>query len=175
MLEVIQKRQSVRAYQSQPVENEKITQCLEAARLAPSACNAQAWHFVVIDEPELKNAVAECSASLGMNKFLTQSPVIVAIILEKPNFMSKVGTFVKRKDYTLIDIGIAAEHFCLQATTLGLGTCIVGWFNEKKTKKLLHIPQRKRVPLLISVGYSADNQRDKNRKSLEEIVSYNKY
>jgi len=173
--ELITKRQSERQYEARSVEPEKIMQCIEAARIAPSACNAQPWKFIVVDEPELKNQLATAVASMGMNKFAYDAPVIVAIVLEKPNAMSKIGSVLKGKDYTLMDIGIVATHFCLQATDLGLGTCIVGWFDEKKVRKLLQIPNKKRIPLLLTVGYTTAELRNKQRKELKVVYSANGY
>ena len=173
--ELISKRQSERQYDSRPVEPEKIMQCIEAARIAPSACNAQPWKFIVVDEPELKKQVADATVGMGMNKFVVEAPVIVAIVLEKANASSKIGSVLKGKEYTLMDIGIATTHFCLQATELGLGTCIIGWFNEKKIRKLLQIPNKKRIPLLLSVGYSTAELRNKQRKELNGVYSLNKY
>ncbi len=173
--ELATKRQSVRKYKADAVPAGAIMQCIEAARLAPSACNAQPWKFVVIDDAALKNQVGEAAAGMGMNKFLLQVPVIVAVVLEKPNLTSAIGSVLKGKEYTLIDIGIAAEHFCLQAAELGLGTCIVGWFNEKKVRQLLGIPRSRRIPLLIALGQADDTPREKVRKPLEQIYSHNKY
>jgi len=173
--ELITKRQSERQYDARPVEPDKIMQCIEAARMAPSACNAQPWKFIVADEPELKKQLATAAAGMGMNKFAFEAPVIVAIVLENPNAMSKIGSVLKGKEYTLMDIGIAATHFCLQATDLGLGTCIIGWFDEKKVRKLLHIPGKKRIPLLLTVGYSTGEVRKKQRKELNVIYGKNEY
>ena len=175
IIEAVQTRQSDRDYQTKSVEPEKIQQCIESARLAPSACNAQAWKFIVVDDSETKNKLADCAANMGMNKFLHQAPVIIAIVLEKPNATSRIGGWIKGKEYTLIDIGIAAEHICLQATELGLGTCIIGWFNEKKVKQILNIPKSKKVPLIISIGYANGEHREKMRKSFESVCSYNQY
>ena len=144
--ELITKRQSERRYDTRLVESEKIMQCIEAARMAPSACNAQPWKFIVIDEPELKKQLASAIAGMGMNKFAFDAPTIVAIVLEKPNVMSKIGSVLKGKEYTLIDIGIVATHFCLQATDLGLATCIIGWFDEKKVRKLLQLHVKNGFP-----------------------------
>jgi nitroreductase len=176
-LELIQKRQSVRKYSPKAVEKEKILRCIESARLAPSACNAQPWKYIVIDEPELKEKVAgeTYSTIAPFNKFAEQAPVIVAIVMEKPNFLSQFGGRVKDKDFYLIDIGITAEHFCLQAAEEGLGTCMLGWFNEKAVIKLLGIPARKRIGLLITLGYSADEPRQKKRKEQSDMCSQNKY
>lgn len=173
-LELVKKRQSDRKYESRAVEREKVVQCLEAARWAPSACNSQPWKFVVVDDPALLSPIALAAASMGMNKFAHEAPVFVAVVLEKMNFTARIGSVIKDKEYSLLDVGIAVEHFCLQAAEIGLGTCIMGWFDEKKVKKLLQI-ENKRVPLLISVGYPASPTRKKVRKTLDEMSSWNKY
>ncbi len=177
-LELIQKRQSTRAYDSRPVEKNKIMQCIEAAHLAPSACNAQPWKFIIIDDPELKNKIAECTttATIPMNHFTIQAPVHIAVVMESGNFTSKIGAVIRNKPFTLIDIGIASVQFCLQATAEGLGTCMVGWFNEKKVKKLLGIPTSKRVVLIITLGYPKTEEiRKKIRKPIDDVYSINKY
>ncbi len=175
--ELILKRQSQRNYADTPVEKEKITACLEAARMAPSACNAQPWKFIVVDDQTLKNQLADATSNrlLPMNHWTKQAPIHVVLTLESPNFMSKMGEMIRDKKFILMDVGIAAEHFCLQATELGLGTCMIGWFNEKKVKELLNIPKSKRAMLIITLGYPEGNHRDKVRKNLDKIVSYNKY
>ena len=177
-LDLAKSRQSVRAYISKPVEKEKIIRCLEAARLAPSACNSQPWKFIVVDDPELKNTIADATnnRALPLNHFTKQATVHVVIVREKSKITSKLGGMIRNKTYALMDIGIAAEHFCLQAETEGLGTCILGWFDEKKVKELLNIPKNKRAELIITVGYPAsDEKREKKRKDLEDIYSYNSY
>ena len=139
-LELVSNRQSTRAYDpDRPVEPEKLERCVEAVRLAPSACNAQPWKLVLVTEPELKNRIADAASArlFGMNHFTRQAPVIIVIVREEPNLTSKLGTVLKNKPYTLMDVGIAAEHFCLQATDEGLGTCIMGWFDEPKVKQPL--------------------------------------
>ena len=172
--ELIEKRQSDRRYTDRKVDRELIIQCLEAARLAPSACNSQPWKFTVVDDPEVLSPLAAAAAGMGMNKWAKEAPVIVAVTLEKMNFTARIGSVIKDKEYSLLDVGIAVEHFCLQAAELGLGTCIMGWFDEKKVKKLLGIGNR-RVPLLISLGYPGAETRKKSRKTLEEMSSWNKY
>ncbi|BDI75732.1 NAD(P)H nitroreductase [Paraprevotella clara] len=174
LFELIQKRQSDRKYESRPVSREMVMKCLEAARLAPSACNSQPWKFVVVDDVALLPQMGAAAAGMGMNGFAREVPVIVAVVLEKMNLTARIGSVIKDKEYSLLDVGIAVEHFCLQAAELGLGTCIMGWFDEKKVKKLLGI-KGKRVPLLISLGYPAGETRKKARKSLEEMSSWNQY
>jgi len=176
-LDLVKYRQSDRAYLSSPVEEDKINRILEAGRLAPSACNSQPWRFIVINDQDLKNKIADCTSSkvLGMNHFTKQAPIHIAIVEEKANFTSSAGSLIKGKHFPLIDIGIAAEHICLQAAAEGLGSCMLGWFDETKVKNLLHIPKSKRVPLIITIGYPDKETREKRRKDLGEIVRYNSY
>lgn len=168
-------RQSERKYLDKPVERNKIIRCLETARLSPSACNSQPWRFIVVDNPDLRAVIGECASSLGMNKFVAQAPVIVAVVMEKMNMLSKIGSVLGDKEYNLIDIGIAVNQFCLQARDLGLGTCIVGMFDEKRVKRLLDVSSSRRVPLLITVGYTDNPLRPKQRKTLEQISGWNRY
>jgi nitroreductase len=170
-------RQSDRNYLDQPVEQEKLTRILESARMAPSACNAQPWKVVVVDRPELKNQVADATSDsvAGLNHFARQAPVHLVIVQEAANLTSRLGGWIKKKQYPLIDIGIFAEHLCLAAASEGLGSCIIGWFNEPLVKKLLNIPGSKRVPLIVLIGYPGKETRKKARKDFSEIVCYNSY
>jgi len=177
MLELISRRQSDRKYSNKQVEAEKLERIIEAGRMAPSACNSQPWKFVVVTDPLILNQVAEAASAklLDMNSFVSQAPVIIVIVRENPNFSSRVGSTVKRKDYSHFDIGIATENICLQAAAEGIGSCIIGWFDEKQIRKILHIPHSKRVDLIITLGYAVNEYRQKKRKKKEVTVSYNKY
>ena len=179
LLDIIRKRKSVRSFIDKPVEREKISLCLEAARLAPSACNAQPWRFVIVDDKELKDKLCNqaFSGMYSMCSFAKTAPVIVVVISEKQKFITKVGAAVRGIQFYLIDIGISCEHFVLQATELGLGSCWIGWFDEKKVKKTLNIPKGEKVDALIALGYYQDLEPppEKDRKSFDEIVSFNKY
>lgn len=172
-------RQSVRRYRDQPVEPEKIAQLIEAVRLAPSASNSQPWKLIMVNEPDLKDQVARATFStlVSFNKFVPQAPVLAVLVVEKPKLITQIGGRLKDRDFPLIDIGIAAEHFCLQATELGLGTCMLGWFDEAVIQKLLHIPSHKRIGLVIALGYEAGEgpPRPKIRKASAEMCSFNRY
>lgn len=175
-LELARRRQSVRGYDDRPVPRELIERCLEAARLAPSACNGQPWFFVVVDDPALRTELAKRVRDLVMNQFVDRAPVLVAIVAETPPLVPRLAGHLKNKAYYLMDVAIAAEHFCLQAADEGLGTCILGWFDEKGVKRLLGIPGGKRIPLMISLGYPQDGSvRQKVRKSIEQVRGYNAY
>lgn len=174
-MKLVNDRFSARDYLDKPVEREKINLCLEAARLAPSACNSQPWRFIIIDESEFKNKICDCifSGAYHMNQFVKKAPVLVVVVSEKGNFLTKVGNFLRDTRYYLIDIGIAVEHFALQATELGLGTCWIGWFNEKELKKTLSIPKGVRIDVVLSLGYPAQSPPPKNRKTMEQMAVYN--
>lgn len=178
-LELVNTRQSVRKYTDKAVEKEKIDLCLEAARFAPSASNSQPWHFLVVNDTTLKNKVAQHTYDplIAFNKFVPQAPVLIVMVLEKPKVITQIGAIIKKKKYPLIDIGIAAEHICLQAAELGLGTCMLGWFNQKPIQQLLGIPEKKDIGLILTLGYPPDDYklRKKIRKEKSDVISYNRY
>ena len=176
-LELVRSRQSDRAYLDTPVEREKIERILEAAHLAPSACNAQPWKFIVVTDPEKRTQVAEATSNkvLSMNHFSRHAPVQVVVLEESANFTSNLGGWISKKHYPHIDLGIAAAHISLAAADEGLGSCIIGWCDEKKVQKTLDIPKNKRVMLIILLGYSSQPLREKKRKPIQEIVSWEKY
>lgn len=175
-LSLVLSRQSDRAYdKNRSVEPEKLERILEAGRMAPSACNAQPWKFVVITDKELSVKVGKAAAGLGMNKFAKDAPVHILIVEESGNISSILGGKVKSKHFPLIDLGIATAHITLAAESEGLGSCIMGWFAEDELKKLTGIPSSKRILLDISIGYSTKEKRKKIRKDKEKVISYNKY
>ncbi len=175
-LQLVASRQSDRAYDmTRAVEPEKLERILEAARLSPSACNAQPWRFVVITEPELSVKVGKATAGLGMNKFAKDAPVHILVVEESMNITSFLGAKIKDKYFPLIDIGIAAAHITLAAESEGLGSCILGWFDEKEIKKLTGIPANKRLLLDITIGYPVKEKRKKSRKPENKVISYNHY
>lgn len=173
-LELVNNRISVRKYLDKPVEREKIECCLEAARLAPSACNSQPWSFVVVDDAETKNILCDriFTGPYRMNSWAGQAPVMVVVVSEKSRFFAAVGGLVRNTRYYLIDIGIAVEHFVLQAAELGLGTCWIGWFNEGKTKKILSIPHGKKIDVVLTMGYPAHTEKNRIRKPMSEIARF---
>ena len=175
-LELVKSRQSDRSFdKSKAVETDKIERIIEAACLAPSACNAQPWHFVVVTDASLTEKIGKATASFGMNKFAKDAPVHILVVEESANVTSFIGTKLKDKYFPLIDIGIAASHIALAAESQGLGFCILGWFDEPEIKKLTGIPASKRLLLDIVIGYPTKEKRKKIRKKKEKVVSYNTY
>ena len=180
--ELVMKRKSVRSFSEKNITDSDLHKCVEAARMAPSACNSQPWKFILIKDKKKKEELVKAAVNglytdkIGPNKLLFEAPVIVALVVEKMKLTAKSGALIKGTDYSLIDVGIAGEHFILQATELGIGTCWVGWFNEKKVKKALQIPKYLRVPCLIAMGYPKNEmERKKKRKDLDQILSFDMY
>ncbi len=175
-LDLVKRRQSVRCYQpGTRVSREVLDRCLEAARLAPSACNSQPWSFVVVDDPSRVRELAEVScthAPYGMNRFAADASVLIVVVTEKMKWAARIGAQFRGVQYSLVDIGIACEHLVLQAEEEGLGSCWLGWFNERAVKRHLDIPCVKKVELMICLGTPADTPRPKQRRSLKEIRHY---
>lgn len=169
--ELILQRQSCRGYdENRPVEEEKLRLILEAARLAPSACNGQPYHLTVCRGEKAKEA-AKATMGMGMNKFATQAPVLI-VISEKPYVKTAaLGAKLKGIDYRSIDIGLATAYLTAAATEQGLSTCILGWLDDAKLRAICGLDAQ--VHLVITVGYPKnDTIRSKVRKSMDELVSY---
>ena len=176
--ELVHQRRSVRRYSERPIAKEDLLKCIEAARLAPSGCNSQPWHFIMIDEPALRKRVAEriFSGLYSMNKFAKEAPVLVAVVSEKEQFLASFGGQVRDTRYCLVDIGIACEHLILQAQEFGIGSCWIGWFDEKALKEEMKISKNKKIDIVISLGYPGEDKIvPKTRKLLEDVSSFNAY
>ncbi len=168
-LEIANARQSCRSYEEgRPVEPEKLLSILEAVRLAPSACNGQPYHITVC-QGEKAQAVAAACTGMGMNKFAKQAPVLI-VLSEEPYVKSAaMGAKLKGNDYRSMDIGIATAYLTAEAAVQGLGTCILGWFDDEKIRSLCGLSRP--VRLVITLGYPTDAPRSKKRKELSELVT----
>lgn len=171
-LEIAHARQSCRAYEEdKAVETEKLDAVLEAARLAPSACNGQPYKITVC-QGQASQEVALACRGMGLNKFATQAPVTL-VISEMPYVKSAaVGAKLKNNDYRSIDIGIVTAYITAEAAAQGLSTCILGWLDDSKIREICDLKYP--VRLVITLGYAkeGDPLRKKSRKDLTELVSY---
>lgn len=174
---LVTQRRSIRRYLGQPVEREKILTCIDAARLAPSAENVQPWRFLIIDEPEIKKDFSRevFSGIYFISRFAAKAPVLILILARLDIIANRIGKQIQNIHFYLIDIGIAGEHIVLQAEELGLGTCWIGWFNARKTRKFFNIPRKYKIVSMISLGYyDRKPSKQKKRRILDEIVWFNK-
>lgn len=170
--EIAQRRQSCRAYdENRSVEEEKLRAVLEAGRLAPSACNAQPYHITVCRGESAAQA-AKAVQGMGMNAFCSKVPVFLVISEESYNRSAAVGAKIKHNDFRSIDIGILTAYLTAEAAAQGLSTCILGWLDDEKLRKICGVTQP--VRLVIALGYAkeGDKLREKKRKDLDELVTY---
>ena len=169
--DIAKARQSCRKYDpARSVEPEKLDAILEAARLAPSACNGQPYRITVC-KGEAAKRVAKATQGMGMNKFADNAPVML-VISEMPYVKTAaLGAKMKGNDYRSMDIGIVTAYITAEATAQGLGTCILGWLDDDKLRRLCGVSGA--VRLVITLGYAAEGDplRDKKRKDLDELVS----
>jgi nitroreductase len=129
----------------------------------------------VIDNPAEARKLAEAAFSgvYAINTFVKEAPALVTVVTQQSVLQARLGAAMRNMEYRLIDIGVACEHFVLQADEEGLGTCWLGWLNEKAVKKFLGLPRSARVHIMISVGYPGDTtRREKVRRPLDEVRRY---
>lgn len=170
--DLIASRESCRNFSDKKVDRQTLISLIEAARISPSACNSQPWSFYVSCGEKAKE-VAECVQYLGANKFTSNCPAFTVVVEENAVLYERILQLFKNDEFSSIDIGIAVAHYCLAATDLGLSTCIMGWLNQVKLKKVLNIPAKKRIRLVIATGYAAtDTLRKKTRKDLDSIMHF---
>ncbi len=169
VLDVIQKRRSVRKYKEDPIPEKALMRVLEAARLAPSGKNFQPWKFIIVKDKALKEKLAQASAG---QFFMAEAPIIIVGCGFPDNCYAGMGRYMKSWS---VDVTIALEHLILQAQEEGLGTCWIGSFEEEEVKAILNIPENVKVLALTPLGYPEEIPRFRGRKSLDEIISYDRY
>ena len=170
--EIAENRQSCRNYdRERPVEREKLDAILNAARLAPSACNGQPYHITVC-HGDAAERVARATEGMGLNKFAKDAPVMLVISEEPYVASAALGAKLKNNDYRSIDIGIVSAYVTAEAAAQGLSTCILGWLDDAKIREICGVTGT--VRLVITLGYAAegDTLRQKKRKDLDKLVSY---
>lgn len=167
VFEAIEKRKSIRKYQSTEIEDEKLNKILESARIAPSAANRQEWKFIVVKNQETRDKLAEAANG---QKFVGQAPVIIVACSTESERIMPCGQYA----YT-VDLSIAVSFMILEATELGLGTCWLGAYSEDYVKEILEIPEEIRVVAMFTLGYVDNGSVSTPRKTMDEIICYEKY
>ena len=177
-LSLTEKRRSCRSYDpAVDIPDSSLDYCLQAARLAPSACNRQPWHFHIERNRKKKHLLIDKGLRPGINhNWLTNAPCLIVLTVTPQTATHRLAHLVSGIPYHFIDAGIAGEHFILAATEQDIGTCWIGWIHEKNIKKILHLKKRQRVVAIIAAGYPADpnffsSSRSTSRKTLSEISS----
>ena len=166
LLEIIRKRYSCRAYQDRAVEPAKLDKLFESARLAPSAKNMQDWRFIAVTDKKIK---AQLAATTNKPEVFEKAGLIITAC-SNSDYVMKCGQSIAP-----IDVAIALEHICLQATELGLGSCWLGSFDTEKVRIVLGIPKNIAIIELMAIGYSADEPKQQDRQRLENMLCYEKW
>lgn len=176
MIKHIEMRRSIRKYSDKPVEDEKIIQLLESARLAPSGSNTQPWHFIIVKSDSKRQKLAEASNN---QRWMLTAPVFIVCIADvrsriKDDAALSLNENSPQQELKQIirDTSIAIEHIVLEADNLGLGTCWVAWFTQEEIRPILDIPSDKYVVCILTLGYANESPKARPRKSLEEIIHY---
>ncbi|HEX3013098.1 MAG TPA: nitroreductase family protein [Methanobacterium sp.] len=167
VFEAISKRRSIRKYKDTEVEDEKLQNILEVARIAPSAANRQEWKFIVVKDRETREKLVEAANG---QQFVAEAPVTIVACSTESERVMPCGQYA----YT-VDISIAVSFMTLEAVEQGLGTCWLGAYDEEKVRNILNIPERIRVPAMFTLGYADESPHARPRKHLDEIVSSEKY
>ena len=172
-------RESCRAYQDKPVSRDTLTHLIDVAHYSPSGCNAQPWRFIIVDEDEARAKLVAALDDEGLTgcPWGDRVPAFILICEDEAHLMPGVGERYGSQHFAQMDIGMAAMALCYEATAMGLGACMIGTMNQKKLHQAFGIPEERTVRLIITVGYPKKEgaPRKKDRKKLDDIVSYNQW
>lgn len=176
--DLVQARRSVRSFDGRPVSRSNVETCIDTAIYAPSACNSQGWHFIGVTDAGVKSAIAADAFGglYSMNSFASGAGAYISIVSESTKLTARLGSGVRRTDFSKIDIGLACSYLVLAAQELGIGTCILGWFDEKAVRRILSVPRGKKIDLIIALGYpSKPPASSRNLKDRSAVVSFERY
>jgi nitroreductase len=173
-IELVKHRTSCRSYEPRPVPQEHLALILEAARLAPSACNKQPWRFAVVTNETVRMQLINKSFLAGIPmKWAGNAGAIIALGMERSAITHRIAPKISGVNYPLIDLGIAGEHLVLQAEELGLGTCWIGWINPRTVRKIVGWPRGIEAVALITVGWPVSKDwKTRPRLATEEIATW---
>ena len=166
LYEAINTRRSVRKWQDRPIENDKLNRILEAGRVAPSASNRQPWKFIVVRDQQTRERLAVAAEQ----RFVARAPVVIAVVGVSPARMMSCGIAGDA-----VDCAIAIEHMAHAATAEGLGSCWIGHFNQEQAREILGVPNTMSIVELLPMGYPADEPRPRDRKSMSDVVCWEKF
>jgi nitroreductase len=170
-MELCGQRQSCRSFSDQPVSHETLLRVVEAARLAPSACNSQPWRFILVESPEMVERVAPCGQAMGINGFLKDAKAILLILETPAKLMPMAASVLDGQYFAKGDLGGAALAACFAATEQGLGSCVIGLFDRPKIRGLLDLPPEANIAYFIALGYPKNIAvRAKSRKGLDDLL-----
>lgn len=165
LVDTIQNRYSCRKFRKKHIDIALLEKCVITAHLAPSACNAQPWKFYIVNGEEVRKEFVK------LTQPFTEHASFIVVEEDKPNMQQRIVNKLKDQEYSKVDIGLACGYLCLQASELGLATCMIGYFHEAKIKERLGIAEKKRLRLVIAIGYADPiEKRNFKRKDVQDIM-----
>ncbi len=178
-MEIMAKRRSIRKYKDIPVDEPLLFKMIESASLAPSGSNTQPWHFIIVNDSEVKNRVVRVSHK---QKWMLSAPVFIVCVADIQSRIEDTEGICLDEETSLFelkqiirDTSIAAQHIVLEAEELGLGTCWVAWYSQKEIRKVLNIPQDKYVVGIITAGYADESPKPRPRKDYMGLIHRNQW
>ncbi|MCK4777436.1 MAG: nitroreductase family protein [Actinomycetia bacterium] len=163
--DVVKKRRSIRSYSNKHVDKESIIELIEAARLAPSGANLQPWKFIAITKPEiLKKLKNTAKFYVITSNHVAKVPLVIAVLAD-----------MVKSNWAVMDCSMASENLMLKATSLGLGTCFIGQFDEREVKKILNIPDNYSVTGLITVGHPDEDPKPPRKLDIKDMLFFDKF
>jgi nitroreductase len=177
LMEAIRGRRSIRKFKSDPIPEEVLQKVMEAVRWSPSWANTQCWEIIVVKDPKIKSELATALPKTNPAlSSMTEAPLVIVLCGKKGVSGFKKGEAVTVKgDWLMFDTGIAMQTLCLTAHSLGLGTVVVGMFDQKKAEEILGVPQDAEVVAMTPLGYPAAEGSAPKRKEPSEFIFYEKY
>jgi nitroreductase len=163
ILDLIVNRRSIRRYEAKDIPEDVMKQILEAGRQAPSAVNKQPIHFIIVKDHEL----AKKFSNLPFNSFIKDAPAVIVGCADVKSLLTG--------KWAVVDTTIAMQNMVIAAWALGVGSCWIGAFDEKKVKESLKIPDKWKVVALLTIGYPAEQPKPRKKKPIEELFSFNTF
>uniref|UniRef100_A0A7J3ZL65 Nitroreductase family protein n=1 Tax=Fervidicoccus fontis TaxID=683846 RepID=A0A7J3ZL65_9CREN len=178
VMNVIKARRSIRSFRSTSVPIELVKRVVEAGCWAPSGGNLQPWEFIIVTDPSVKERVVRTTYSgFDVNSepqwWLLQAPVLIVACVDtkvpKARY-GETGVFV-----AVLDVAMAVENILLEATSLGLGTCVVAGFREEELKRVLKIPRHVKPLLIVAVGYPERTPSPPSKRPVDSVIHFNSW
>jgi nitroreductase len=178
-MDIIEKRRSIRKYKSIKINDNIINELIKSAILAPSGDNTQPWHFIIVDDIEIKREIAKSSHN---QKWMASAPILIVCIADICSRIKDCENLILDEESNIFelkqiirDTTISIEHIVLEAVNQGLGTCWIAWYKQNEIKTLLGIPNNKYVVGILTIGYADEKPTQRSRKTMEEIIHKNKW
>lgn len=169
-IDLVLNRQSCRDFNDKPLEKEIVEKIASTAVLAPSACNSQPWKLYCVTTPEKVSEVAQCLQRLGVNKFTSKAKAFIAVSEVEAKLFDRASKTLGNDFFVKYDIGQTIAYITLGAQDLGVSSCVIGWVDKDKLKQTLNLPENEKCSIVVALGYSDCELRQKMRKDKSQTI-----